>query len=114
MEREREIPMMIRKYGPRSLAEKHREEIEKAIENVKRTAWEKWFRKEWHRAGARRKKRTRREGDWPGGKRQSREAFAQGDRERWRSRDSGRTKERPWEWKRRAALRKTMNASSPR
>ena len=33
----------------------HREEIERAIDNVKRTAWDKWFRRQWYRAGARRR-----------------------------------------------------------
>ena len=112
MEREREIPM-IRQSGPRSLEEKHREEIEKAIDNVKRTAWGKWFRKEWYRTGARRKWAGRGR-DWSRRRRHGREAIGQGDRERWRDRDSERTKKRPWEWKRRAALRKTMNASSSR
>ena len=30
-------------------------EIERAIKNVKRTGFDKWFRKEWYKAGARRK-----------------------------------------------------------
>ena len=30
-----------------------REEIEKATDNVKRKGWDKWMRKEWHRAVAR-------------------------------------------------------------
>ena len=29
-------------------------EIERAISNLKRSAWDKWFRKEWYKAGARR------------------------------------------------------------
>ena len=30
-------------------------QIERAIDNVKRLAWDKWFRKQWYRAGAMRK-----------------------------------------------------------
>ena len=73
MERKREIPAMIREYGPRVLAEKYRQEIEKAIDNAKRTAWDKKFRRAWYRAGAIRKKKTKmawprrwkRERHWP-------------------------------------------------
>ena len=32
-------------------------EIERAIKNAKRTGFDKWFRREWYKAGARR--------DWP-------------------------------------------------
>ncbi len=35
--------------------EQQRDEIERAIKNVKRSGWDKWFRREWHRAGAMRK-----------------------------------------------------------
>ena len=30
-------------------------EIERAIVNAKRTEWDKWFRREWYKAGARTK-----------------------------------------------------------
>lgn len=30
-------------------------QIERAISNLKRTAWDKWFRKQWYRAAAMRK-----------------------------------------------------------
>ena len=29
-------------------------QIERAIDNLKRSDWDKWFRKEWYKAGARR------------------------------------------------------------
>jgi hypothetical protein len=35
--------------------EEQRAEIERAIKNVKRSDWDKWFRRQWHRAGAMRK-----------------------------------------------------------
>jgi len=31
--------------------EEQRAEIEHAIDNVKRSAWDKWFRREWYEAG---------------------------------------------------------------
>jgi len=37
------------------IQEQNRDEIERAIDNIKRSAWDKWFRCEWYRAGARRK-----------------------------------------------------------
>ena len=37
------------------LQEQHRQEIERAIDNAARNAWDKWFRKEWYKAGARRR-----------------------------------------------------------
>lgn len=30
--------------------EEHRAGIERAIDNAKRSAWDKWFRREWYRA----------------------------------------------------------------
>ena len=36
--------------------EKVCEEIERAIDSVRRTPWDRWFRKEWYRAGARRRR----------------------------------------------------------
>lgn len=31
-----------------------REEVERAIDNARRTPWDKWFRRQWYRAGAKR------------------------------------------------------------
>ena len=39
------------------LRNQYRDEIERAITNAKRTAWDKWFRREWYRAAAQRRKR---------------------------------------------------------
>jgi hypothetical protein len=36
-------------------SEQVREEIERAIDNARRTPWDRWFRKQWYRAGARRR-----------------------------------------------------------
>ncbi len=43
--------------------EQQRAEIERAIDNVKRSAWDKRFRKQWHRAAAMRKWPRRHAGD---------------------------------------------------
>ena len=37
------------------LQECNRQEIQRAITNAKRTAWDKWFRRQWYRAAARRR-----------------------------------------------------------
>ena len=37
-----------------------RDEVERAIDNVKRTAVDKWYRKEWHRTAALEKRGSRR------------------------------------------------------
>ena len=39
-------------------------EIERAIKNAKRTEFDKWFRKEWYKAGARRKWTRKRHNRW--------------------------------------------------
>jgi len=44
-------------HGLAFLQAAYREEIERAIDNVKRTAWDKWFRRQWYRARARRRGR---------------------------------------------------------
>jgi len=44
--------------------EEQRAEIERAIENAKRPAWDKWFRRQWYRAGAMRKWPRRQAGRW--------------------------------------------------
>lgn len=40
--------------------EQQRDEIERAIRNVKRSAWDKWFRREWYRAAGEMARRQRR------------------------------------------------------
>jgi hypothetical protein len=37
-----------------------RDEIERAIANAKRTAWDKWFRKQWYRAAWQRERSAER------------------------------------------------------
>lgn len=37
-------------------AERYRLEIEKAIDNAKRSAEDKWWRRQWHRAAGRRRR----------------------------------------------------------
>jgi hypothetical protein len=49
------IERMIDENAARLLRKQYCGEIERAIRNAKRTAWDKWFRREWYRAGARRK-----------------------------------------------------------
>jgi hypothetical protein len=43
--------------------EQQRAEIERAISSVKRSDWDKWFRREWHRAAAMRKWQRRQVSD---------------------------------------------------
>jgi len=40
-----------------SRAERHREEIENAIDNAKRSKEDKWWRRQWYRAAGRRRRR---------------------------------------------------------
>jgi hypothetical protein len=40
------------------------EEIERAVENVKRTEWDKWMRREWHKAASRRQWSADRKARW--------------------------------------------------
>jgi len=40
--------------------EQQLDEIERAIRNAKRTAWDKWFRRQFYRAAAQRERRYRR------------------------------------------------------
>jgi hypothetical protein len=44
---------MIDENAGRLLRKQYRGEIERAIRNAKRTAWDKWFRRQWYRGGAR-------------------------------------------------------------
>ena len=44
----------IRGKLPRIVQQQQEIEIERAIKNAKRTEWDKWFRKQWYRAAARR------------------------------------------------------------
>ncbi len=41
------------------VADEYRQEIERAVDNAKRSAWDKWFRRAWYRAGALRNRRHR-------------------------------------------------------
>lgn len=50
-----------RVLGPGMLAECHRQEIERAVTNAKRSAWDKWFRRQWYRAAAQSRKRYSRQ-----------------------------------------------------
>jgi len=40
------------------------EEIERAIDNVTRTQWDKWMRREWHKAESRRQWSADRQAKW--------------------------------------------------
>ena len=48
---------LITAHGPSILREAFRQEIERAIDNVKRTVCDKWFRRQWYRATAQRNRR---------------------------------------------------------
>lgn len=43
---------MMAVQGPRMLHEAYRQEIERAIDNVKRTGLDNWFRRQWYRTRA--------------------------------------------------------------
>ena len=65
-----------------SEAEAWREEIKRAIDNVKRTKWDKWMRREWHKEAARSRwsaERMARWVKWRG--RRRREAVAEASRQ---------------------------------
>lgn len=65
-------------FGKPLVADEYRQEIERAVDNAKRSAWDKWFRREWHRAGALRTRRRT-------GFRRGRRAAARHDRRRLRN-----------------------------
>ncbi len=69
--------------------EQQRDEIERAIRNVKRSTWDKWFRREWYRAA------------WQIAKRQRPGAGSRRDRGRGQAPSrpfvSG---TKPWRWRR--------------
>ena len=44
---------MIEENADTLLRQQHQDEIERAIKNAKRTAWDKWWRREWYRGTAR-------------------------------------------------------------
>ena len=48
---------VIARVGDKEIREGHRDEINRAINNVRRTAEDKLFRKEWYRAAAKRARR---------------------------------------------------------
>jgi len=47
-----------------SLRAEWRDEIERAVDNVKRTEWDKWMRREWHKADSRRQWSADRKARW--------------------------------------------------
>lgn len=49
---------IIEQHGGRPLRRRYEDQVERAISNVKRTAFDKSFRQQWYRAGALRKKRS--------------------------------------------------------
>ena len=54
--------MDVKELAAKAVTEAWHEEIERAIDNVKRTKWDTWMRKEWHKATAR-----ERWSEWGGG-----------------------------------------------
>lgn len=53
---------MVAEHSGRLLREQYQDEIERAVRNVKRTSWDKRFRREWYRGTARIGWRHRKEG----------------------------------------------------
>lgn len=51
----RSVGELAAKSAEAMLQESNRQEIERAITNAKRTAWDKSFRRQWYRAAARRR-----------------------------------------------------------
>lgn len=47
-----EVKMNSIELAAKGLSAAWEAEIERAIDNVKRSAWDKWFRREWYRATA--------------------------------------------------------------
>ena len=56
--------MDVERHRVRAAWAAPREEIERPIDNVRRTNWDKWMRKEWHRAGARNRWSAGRKAKW--------------------------------------------------
>lgn len=59
------------RHAPKLIAEQNRQEIERAIDNVKRTALDKWFRKEWYKTAARQRWSKQRRQRWQHSRRHS-------------------------------------------
>ena len=58
------IKMDVSQFPEQSAKAAWAEEIERAIDNVKRTEFDKWMRKEWHKAGSRREWSADRKARW--------------------------------------------------
>jgi len=52
------------KRTARMIEPEYRDEIERAIDNLKRSALDRWFRREWHKAAARNKWSQQRSAAW--------------------------------------------------
>ena len=59
-----------------------KDEIEHAIDNVKRTKLDKWMRREWHRAGARERWAEDRKAEWEDWRRRRRRETGKGNSQR--------------------------------
>lgn len=64
-----EVKMKVEKLAAQSAQQAWKDEIERAINNVKRSAWDKWFRREWYRATATIARKHGRYGQWRRSKR---------------------------------------------
>ena len=58
------IKMDVTHYAEQAARAAWAEEIERAIDNVKRTEWDKWMRREWHKADSRRQWSAGRQARW--------------------------------------------------
>lgn len=64
------LASLARQQSAKETAAAYAAEIERAIDNVKRTAEDKWWRRHWYKAAAQRRRRLK---GLPTGRRRSRE-----------------------------------------
>jgi len=54
------LEKLTRDLGTALLRQQHLDEIERAVNNVKRSAFQKWFRREWYRTAWKKRQRSKR------------------------------------------------------
>ena len=64
------LARLARQQNAGAIIAAYRDEIERAVDNVKRTAEDKWWRRHWYKAAAQRRRRLK---GLPTGRRRSRE-----------------------------------------
>jgi hypothetical protein len=53
------LDRLARQQSAKAIIAAHRDEIERAVDNVKRTAEDKWWRRQWYKAAAQRRRRLK-------------------------------------------------------